>query len=48
MREGRGRRGRERISSRLPKGSAEPYRGLDPTALRSGPEPKSRVGRLTD
>jgi len=28
--------------------SAEPDAGLDLTTLRSGPEPKLRVGRLTD
>ena len=40
-------RDRERIPSRLRAVTAEPYTGLYLTALRSRPELKARVGRLT-
>ena len=44
---GRGRgRGTERVLGSTP--SLEPDSGLDLTTVRSRPEPKSRVGYLTD
>ena len=43
----RGRRG-EKILIRLHTVSMEPEVGLDLTTMRSWPEPKSRVGHLTD
>jgi len=50
---GQGQRGRERKRERIPSRlcvglSTEPDAGLDLTTLRSRPEQKPRVGRLTD
>ena len=41
-------RGRQRISSRGRAASTEPDTGLELMKLRSWPEPKPRVGQLTD
>ena len=50
---GRGREGgrekeRERESQAGSIPSIEPDAGLDPTTVRSSPEPKSRIGRLAN
>lgn len=44
--EGQREKGRESQADSMP--STEPNAELDLTTLRSGPEPKSRVRRLTD
>lgn len=44
----RGQRERETKSLADSPLSTEPHTGLDPTTLRSGPEPKPRVGCLPD
>ena len=48
MKTGGGAEGKRQADSELRAEPIEPDAGLNPTALISGPEPKPRVGGLTD